>query len=734
MLSMMPRALLAAIPMCMIFVALCTICAFAAPMERKPVQMDIPNLPAHPRLLLNSKGISEMKDRIERFDWAKTRWEAIKKTADGLLDEAIVLPPRGANWSHWYACPVHGCGLQTGKQIGQWQWEHKCPVGGEILSSDPTKPNTDYDGCVLHQPHNKLSRGVLDLGLVYQITGDARYASKAREILLAYADKYLTYPLHNTRGEAKIGGGRVSSQNLDESTWLIPLCQGADLIWETLSQSDRDTIASKLLIPAAKEVIQPGPHGIHNIQNWRNSAMGLVGFLLGDKDLIRYAIDNPDTGFRSQMENGVTADGQWWEGAWGYHFYTMSAIWPLTEAARNCGIDLYVPQYKAMHDAPLLFMMPNNRLPAFNDSGETNLAGESPQYELAYARYRDPICLELLSSSRRTNDFALWFGVPDLPSRPPGSRKCANYPRSGYAILTNGTGQDATWLCLKYGPHGGGHGHPDKLSFVLYARGQVLGVDPGTCRYGLPIRFDWYTTTLAHNTLVIDEQSQKPAEGRSIAFGSDKGVDYSVCDAGPIWDGVRFTRTAAMVDRDLIIFVDQIASDTEHTYDIVYHQRRHWTDLPSGVAWTPPDARGYKCLRDATSRLTDKGTALKIAASADLNVMIGLAGGEPTEIITATGIGGHVKDEVPAVIFRRKAKNAAFVWYIALNGKPAEVSVAPATGGNGRKLDESTAVAVRVTRSDGTQRLLVANPQEKLVRVLPDNGSRFETRSAFAVR
>jgi len=730
----MPISWFVTIQVSTILFAAGALCASAAPVERKPVRMRIPSLPPHPRLLLSNKGIEEMKSRIERFDWAKTRWESIKKAADALLKEEVVLPPRGANWSHWYACPVHGCGLQTGKQVGQWKWEHKCPVGGEIVRSDPTKPSTDYDGCVLHQPHNKLSRGVLDLGLAYQVTGDRRYAAKAREILLAYAEKYLSYPLHNTRGEAKIGGGRVGSQNLDESTWLIPICQGADLIWETLCQADRDAIANGLLLPAAKEVIQPGPHGIHNIQNWRNSAMGLVGFLLGDKDLIRYAIDNPDTGFRSQMQKGVTADGQWWEGAWGYHFYTMSAIWPLTEAARNCGIDLYVPQYKAMHDAPLLFMMPNNRLPAFNDSGEISLTGDSPLYELAYARYRDPICLELLSSSKRINDFALWFGVPDLPSQEPTSRKCANYPRSGYAILTRGSGRNASWLCMKYGPHGGGHGHPDKLSFVLYAKGQVLGVDPGTCRYGLPIRFDWYTTTLAHNTLVIDQQSQKAADGRSIAFGSDKGVDYSVCGAGPICDGVRFTRTAAMVGPELVVFIDQIASDAEHTYDIVYHERGQWTDLPSGVAWAPPDARGYKCLRDATTRTTDKGAALKAAVSNDLGVVIGLAAGEPTEIITATGIGAHVNDEVPAVIFRRKARNTAFVWYISLNGKPAEVDVLPAADRSGEGLDESDAVAVCVTRSDGTRRVLVANPQGRSVRVGPANGARFETSAAFAVR
>ena len=69
--------------------------------------------------------------------------------------------------------------------------------------------------------------------------------------------------------------------------------------------------------------------GIHNIQNWKNSAVGLTGFLLGDRALINAAIDDPDRGYRMQMSKGVQGDGVWHEGAWGYHFYTISAVWPL---------------------------------------------------------------------------------------------------------------------------------------------------------------------------------------------------------------------------------------------------------------------------------------------------------------------------------------------------------------------------------------------------------------------
>lgn len=688
-------------------------------MERKSIKPS--ELPSHPQLLLNRDGIEQLKERIERYDWAKARWSAIKRGADRVLDDVVELPPRGGNWWHWYACPKHGAALRTGRRIGEWRWEHICPVDGEVFLGNPSRPDRDYDGCVISGIHGRWSRAVRDLGLAYQVTGDERYARKAREILLAYADRYLSYPLHTTRGEPRVGGGRVGPQTLDESTWLIPICQGADLIWERLSDEDRKTIAEELLLPAAKEVILPHRIGVHNIQCWKNSAVGLVGLLLGDEELISEAIHNPDRGYWTQMREGVLPDGIWWEGAWGYHFYTLSALWSLTEAARNCGIDLYCEELKGMFDAPLKFAMPNLHLPAFNDSGEVNLYGRASIYELAFARYRDPRYVSLIETGDRRNDFALWFGVGELPEEGRIRWESANYPRSGYAILARGSGDQATWLCLKYGPHGGGHGHPDKLNFVLYARGQVIASDPGTARYGVPIQRGWYRTTLAHNTLVVDEGSQRPTEGKCIAFGSEKGMDYVIAEAGDIYDGVRFIRTAALLDENLILFVDQIRCDREWVLDLVYHNRGTWAKMMDGTPWMPPDKPGYRYLRDATVREVEGGIELKVGMEDELETLITLVGGDRTEVITATGVGAHVEDRVPMVIFRRRAKGTTYVWSVALDGRRTQVERLPVRDSNGDPVPSELAMAIQVKRADGRKHLLIVNPERLQLNVqLPD--------------
>src|SRR5215469_4440350 len=347
-------------------------------------------LPQHPRLLFKAAGSARFKQRIEVAPWSD-QWARLRRSADQTLNEKINLPPRGSNWYHYYVCPTHGARLSTGKRIGEWQWEHVCPVDKEVLHGDPSRPERDFDGAVISGTHSHYAEAVRNDGLLYQATGQPQYAARARDILLAYADRYLSYPLHDIHGQAKIGGGRVGPQTLDEAVWLIPMAQGADLIWDALSAADRQTLAEKLFLPAARDVILPHRMGVHNIQNWKNSAVGLTGLLLGNDELIHAAIDDPTRGYRTQMAKGVQEDGVWFEGAWGYHFYTLNAVWPLVEAARNCGIDLYAEPLKKMFEAPIRLAMPNLMLPAFNDSTEVDVHNEL--YELAWARYHDPVML-----------------------------------------------------------------------------------------------------------------------------------------------------------------------------------------------------------------------------------------------------------------------------------------------------------------------------------------------------
>src|ERR1043166_60246 len=695
------------------------------------------SLPLHPRLLLNAEGILQLKQRIAVAPWAKASWTQLKASAERALSSPIELPPRGGNWSHNYVCPIHGARLSQGRKIGAWQWEHICPVGDHLLRGDPSKATLDFDGNAIASSHGAYAEQAVNDGLVYQATGDNRFALRAREILLAYAERYLRYDLHDNQGRSG-QGGRVASQSLTEASWLIDMAEGADLVWDTLTESERQTLADKLFRPALEQVILPRRLGVHNIQCRHNSAIGLVGYLLGDERLIKIAIDDSAMGYRQQLAKGVRDDGMWLEGSSGYHFYTMSGLWPLAEAARNCGVNLYTPKFRAMFDGPLNLAMPNLTLPNFNDSGLVALRGQSDLYELALARYHNNAYVPLLKDSERRGRLALLFGLTELPLADPlattGSR---NSPESGYAILQQGTNTDATWLCVKYGPHGGGHGHPDKNSFVLYSRGKIVATDAGTHAYGSPLHRDWDKTTLAHNTLVVDQGSQASATGECVAFGTDHGVDYAITDAGPIYKGVKFTRSAAMLTPEILVFVAQFEADAPHTLDLAYHSIGIW-DIPGSSqvahAWNPPEEPGYKHISGAqTQTISNGGIESKMKREDDWHAATTNAAGEPTEIITGYGILKTTEDRVPILVQRRHSQSTAFVWAISLDGAPGELRVSQAKDRSGKLLPLAATAAIQA-RAGTRQWSLLCNPNRLPVVASFPNGTSLRTDAPLTVR
>ena len=665
-------------------------------------------LPPHPRLLFASNDLPAIQKRIETQSWAKSRFAALKAEADGWIERDLRLPDRGGQWYHYYSCPKHGARLRTESAT-----RHVCPIDKEVLTGYP------YDDVVITGEHDRLASGLRTLGIVFQLTKDPRYAAKGRGILLAYADRYESYPLHNTRGEPKVGGGKVGPQTLDESTWLIDMVEGADCIWDTLSSGEQQHIADKLVRPAV-QVIRDHRMGIHNIQCWKNSAVGLAGLLLGDMKLVDEAL-HAESGYFKQMEKGVNADGPWYEGAWGYHFYTVSAVTHLTEGAFHSGIQLYGPEFKRMFDAPVAMAAPNLELPAFNDSHTVRLAGSASLYEIAFARYADARYCSVLGRSSRISDESMLNGVADVGKADELTLVSTNFVASGNAILAAGRGPKATWLCLDYGPHGGGHGHPDKLGFVLHSGGRVIANDPGTANYGVPIQGGWYRTTLAHNTLTVDEASQKPAEGQCVAFLATNDCSAVLASAGKIADGVQFHRAVALLGTNLLLFVDLVDADREHTFDLAYHNVGKVNPPAGAQGFTPPNKPGYSYLRDVRKVDSADGIHLSFESGPKLTTRWSMAGGEQTTFLVGTGVGAHTEDRVPIVIARRNAKSTAMRWALQIGSGPVVRMIEEPVRlvANSKDSGAVPPGAVRLVRGEEIV-VLLANPSGATVAIAHD--------------
>jgi hypothetical protein len=69
----------------------------------------------------------------------------------------------------------------------------------------------------------------VDLGLAWQLSGETRYLELSRQIVLGYADRYLSYEWIDHQGK-KEAGGRVFCTHLNEANWLISMAWAYDLI------------------------------------------------------------------------------------------------------------------------------------------------------------------------------------------------------------------------------------------------------------------------------------------------------------------------------------------------------------------------------------------------------------------------------------------------------------------------------------------------------------------------
>ncbi|GIP35012.1 heparinase II/III family protein [Paenibacillus sp. J2TS4] len=522
---------------------------------------------------------NDLKQRVSEYDWAQ---RALMFLADGLepiLELPLDIPLTPSGFVHNYFCPDDGARLQ---RIDRHH--HLCRVCSQVWSGSP------WDEAAIEGEHSSYSSRTRLAAILYAVTGERKWADWARQVLLFYAERYSSFVLHDIfgkqGGEAGKYGARVQNQTLSEAAWLGPLAQAFTVLRLNgqLTEEEQNIIANQLFYPAI-EVINRNPRYESNWQAYHNFAMAAVAEAVQDKSLLNRALHDPDNGFLFQMERSVGTDGFWFEGAWGYHFYTLEAQLSIVWCALGLGEKLYEhDKFAAMFRIPLQARWPDYTFPAIHDSVEVDLRDHVHLFEFAYAQYG--IGKELLAESERTSLYSLLFGRPlesgagggfgvmnDVSN---GGGNPANKPsicllhKPGMAVARTGDSPAAQSVYLDYGEHGDWHGHYDKLHLMYYAGGRCWLTDAGMLPYNNPLHDAWFRQTIAHNTIVIGGRSQSASNGTLRTAEEDNGVIRLIAEVADAYEGVRIERRVTLAE-DMLIDICTVTCDREQVIDWVMH-------------------------------------------------------------------------------------------------------------------------------------------------------------------
>ena len=509
----------------------------------------------------------------------------------------------------------------------------KQQVDAEIAMGIDTPIPKDFSGGYTHQRHKQNFFIAQKAGVLYQILGDEKYAKYIRDMLFQYEAMYKDLPLHPQ--ERSYARGKLFWQCLNDSNWLVYMSQAYDAIYNYLSKDERQALETNLFRPFADFISIENPqffNRVHNHSTWGIAAVGMIGLVMNDEELIQralYGIDDDGLevggkdndggtikvegqrkGFFANLEEPFSPDGYYTEGPY-YQRYAMYPFLIFALAMENNRPDLKVLQHKDNVllkgvDALLNLSDADGEFFPLND-GQKGMSYYSASLvtavDLAYFYgNKDPQLLSIVEKQGQVllqeSGLAAAIGVRDGKAKPylKGSVNLSdgiNGKQGGIGVLRHGN-EDLT-LVFKYAAQGLSHGHYDKLSFSLYEKGEEVLQDYGLARFVnieqkgggnyLKENTTWAKTTIAHNTLSINQQkhfggvydvaSQHHSELFTFDANKDNVKVVSATEENA-YPGTFMHRTMAVIkeesfEKAYLLDIMRVTSDSENQYDLPFY-------------------------------------------------------------------------------------------------------------------------------------------------------------------
>ncbi|ABG42153.1 Heparinase II/III-like protein [Paraglaciecola sp. T6c] len=509
----------------------------------------------------------------------------------------------------------------------------KNEVDAEIALGIDTPIPKDFSGGYTHQRHKLNFLTAQKAGALYQILQDDKYAKYIRDMLFQYEAMYIDLPVHPQ--ERSYARGKLFWQCLNDSNWLVYMAQAYDAIYDTLSAQERDKLENNLFRPFADFISVENPqfyNRVHNHSTWGNAAVGMIALVMDDEELLDRALygieddglelggrDNDGgfikvagqkAGFLANLEDPFSPDGYYTEGPY-YQRYAMYPFLIFGLAMNHVKPEMKVFSHKDNVllkgvDALLNLTDADGEFFPLND-GQKGMSYYTPALvtavDIAY-QYgeQNP---QLLSIAEKQNQvlldqsgLAVAMGIRDGKAQP-FVKNSINLSdgqegdQGGVSVLRYGN--EELTLVFKYAAQGLSHGHYDKLSFSLYESGDEVLQDYGLARFVnigqkgggnyLKENKTWAKTTIAHNTLSINEKMhfsgkyEIASEHHSdLYFYDDTKDDVQVVSAteSNAYPGTKMHRTMAIIkneglEKPFLLDIMKVKSDSKNQYDLPFY-------------------------------------------------------------------------------------------------------------------------------------------------------------------
>ncbi|MTI20262.1 alginate lyase family protein, partial [Fulvivirga sp. RKSG066] len=429
----------------------------------------------------------------------------------------------------------------------------------------------DLAGGYTHERHKANFFTMQKAGVLFQITNDEKYAIYVKDMLLEYAEIYPTLGKHPA--ERSYARGKFFWQCLNDANWLVYTAQAYDCIYDWLDKKTVKKLNKELFRPYAEYISVENPqffNRIHNHSTWGNAGVGMIGLVMGDDELVDWALHGLDVkvpgdivkdndggditldgqkeaGFLAQLDHAFSPDGYYTEGP----YYQRYAIYPFlifAQGLANKKTELDILDYRD----GLLIKAVDALINQTNSAGEFFPINDAQKgmslrsrelvnaVSMAY-HYggNDPQLLSIIESQGRVplNDSGL------AAAKSIALGKAEPYQYKSIELSDGAKGdegaigtirKDGLTIMMKYAKHGMGHGHFDRLGFLLYNGADEVIQDYGSARWVniehkdgggyLKENNSWAKQTIAHNTLVVDKDSH--FDGNVKAADKASGTPY----------------------------------------------------------------------------------------------------------------------------------------------------------------------------------------------------------------